>query len=231
MSDESSTPETAASQTAPIVPSAPPSAPSAPPDESTVRMSPAALKARLDEERSKGRAALLKEFGFEKHGDLAAVLKAAKDAEDAKLSEMDRLRKQLDEYKPKVERLSALEQRVASMVDAQFSALPENIKSAIDGVANGDPEERLRMIDVFRKAGMLNPSQPVSTAQPIATPASPAALPAPLANTAGQPPPRPAPVKTKFDEWQDLLKTNPVGASIFFRSNKAAIEASRPARP
>jgi hypothetical protein len=204
-----------------------------------VRLTSAQLKARLAEERETARKNLLKEYGYEKREDLAAVLKAAKDAEDAKLSEIDRLRKQVEEAKPQLARVSVLEQRVAAMVEAQFSELPENVRSAIDGVANGDPEERLRMIEVFRKSGLLTQKQ---AAQAVATQAAVAAVQqqaaqptttqgaAPLANTGGAPPPKPTATKTAFEQWQDLERTNRYAASFFLQTNKAAIDATRPAR-
>ena len=200
-------------QSAPVVPAATPS-------ESTVSMSSAALKARLDEERSKAKAALLKEFGYESQADLKAVLAAAKAKQDAELTETQRLAKALDDLKPRAERADKLERSLAALVEAQFSALPEKAREAIDGVANGNPEERLRMMEVFRQSGLLSASAAASTAPPAA---------APVTTTPG-PAPRPAAMQTPWDKYQELQKRNPLLASAFFQANRAAIDESRPAQ-
>lgn len=239
MADEASSAGTVAPAAPPAVPAtpaaatepvnaAPPVAPAPSDKGEEIRLSSRELQKRLEETRDAARTRFLKDLGFEKPDDLKAVLKAAKDAEDAKLSEIERLRKQAEEYKPRADRAAALEKQLATIVESQFNELPDNVRSAIDDVANGNAEERLRMMDVFRKSGLLK--SPVSAQAPNAAPAqAPAAPPPPAANTAGAPPPKPAAVKSKFDEWRDLEATNPVMASIFYTANKRDIDKSRPA--
>jgi hypothetical protein len=181
-----------------------------------------ALKSRLEEERSKARNSLLKDLGFEKASDIAAVLKSVKDKQDAELTEVERLKKQLGEFAPKVERLTTLEARFASLVEHQFGALPDNVRQAIDEVANGNAEERLRMIDVFRKSGLLGGH----ATQPTDPPAG--AIPKPASNGSTAPAPRGAAVRTKYEELVELEKRNPIAASIFYQANQREIEASRP---
>lgn len=201
-----------------------------------IRLSSRELQKRLDETRESARARFVKDLGFEKPEDLKAVLKAAKDAEDAKLSEIERLRKQADEYKPRAERAAELEARLTALVDDQFKDLPEAVRTAIDEVAGGKAEDRLRMMDVFRKSGLLRAQTPATGAAPTvgAAPHAPTLQQAPVApmapaNTGGAPPPRPVATRTKFEEYVDLEKTNPVAASIFFLANRREIEKTRPA--
>ena len=97
----------------------------------------------------------MKELGFEKPEDLKAALKLARDAQDKDLSELEKAKKSIAEYEPKAARTEHLEKLVAGFVEQQFGALPENVRDAIDEVAKGNPEERLRMIGVLRKAGVI----------------------------------------------------------------------------
>jgi hypothetical protein len=211
MADETTTPAaTPASTAAPEQPTS---------DE--VKLSSKALKERLDEERGKGRSNVLKELGFEKLSDLQAVLKLHKETEDAKLSENERLKKQLDEWKPKLERVSVLEERVREWADTQFAALPSNIQEAVDDIAGGNAEERLRVIAMFKKRGLIG-----EQAAPQSAPA-PSSAP-PKANTAGAPAPKSSPVKTPYEEFAELDRKNPIQASIFYSLNRQAIEESRP---
>jgi hypothetical protein len=183
---------------------------------SQVSMSSEALKARLEEERGKARANLLKDFGFENPKDLKAVLDAVKAKQDAELSEAQRLAKALEETKPRAERADKLEKMLAGLVESQFAALPEQVREAIDKVADGNAEERLRMMDLFRSSGLLN--TPATAAAPIS------------ATTTPPSPPRPITTQTAWDKYQALMKSNPLLASAFYQSNRAAIDQSRPAQ-
>lgn len=213
-----------ATEDAQQTPSVPVDAPAATPSQpasDAVTMSSTALKTRLEEERDRARRALLKDLGFEKATEAAAVLKAAREKADAELSEIDRLKKQLSELSPKAEKLTALETRFASMVEREFAALPDNIRGAIDEIASGNAEERLRMIDVFRKSGLIG-SAPAAAGEP------PAPMARPASNGAAPPAPKPATQRTKHDEFIALDKSNPMAAAIFYAANKREIEATRP---
>lgn len=192
-------------------------APVAPPSE--VSMSSAALKARLEEERGKARSALLKDLGFDKPDDLKAVLSAAKARQEAEMTETQRLNKALDDLKPRAERAEKLEKSLAALVESQFASLPEKTREAIDSVAAGNPEERLRMMEVFRASGLLAAS---------AAPAFPT-IAAPATTTPG-PAPKPTNAQTAWEKYQALNKTNPLAAGAFFQLNRAAIDESRPAQ-
>jgi hypothetical protein len=207
-------------------PPVPPAAPlTAPPGPAKVELTSDQLKQRLDESRAAGGTAkeqeLLKTLGYKTLAEAQAVLNAVKAKADAELSEIDRLKKENGELKPRADRAAKLEETFKHMVDQQFGELPENVRTAIDSIANGDPDERLRMMSVMRAAGVLNPA-------PAAPP--PPAKPAP-ANTAGAGGnPKPAESKTKFETWDALKREGKdVAASIFYTANQADIEKSRPA--
>ena len=187
---------------------APPAAPV------SVSMTSEQLKARLEEERSKGAKAILKKFNFEKEEDLAAAFKTLEDLKTEKLSESEKAAKRLKELEPYESKFKTLESEYASMVEEQFSALPENVQKAIDDVAGGKPAERARVMKAFRANGLIA-AQPPGIASPKTT--------APT-----QQAPTPAPTKSKFDEWSELKATNPILASFFYKTHTTDIEASRP---
>lgn len=198
--------------------------PTAPPTPAKVEMTSDALKARLDEERAKGsaaaRLAVLKELGIEDTKDGKALLAAAKARAEAELTETQRLAKQLEELTPRAKRAEALEKQLEALVAVQFDALPEGTRNAIDEVAQGNAEERLRMIGVFRKAGFLD-----APAQQAAAPQKTAPI-----TTSPASPPKPGGTQTKYQEWQAHLQSgNQIAADMFFQFNRAAIEQSRPA--
>jgi hypothetical protein len=229
-----------------------PATPRANPAE--VNMSSADLKARLDEEREKSRKAVLAKFGVEKVEDIETKLARLKQLEDAQLSEAERVTKQIEELKKSADEGSRYKRALASAVEDRFAELPEKAREAIDEVANGDPESRLAMMRVLRKAGLV-PTIP-SDAAPVvaataahapqpATPAAPAtqapaAAPvdaAPVAPPVAAAPanaaptgtvPRPSVPKTKWDEYQEMNKSRPNAASLFYQLNRTEIERSRP---
>lgn len=205
---------TTAGGTAGITPQAP----------AKVEMTSDALTARLAEERAKGsaaaRAALLKDLGIEDAKDGKALLAAAKAKADAELSEAQRLAKTIEELTPKAKRAEALEKQLEALVAVQFDALPEGTRAAIDEVAQGNAEERLRMIGVFRKAGFIDaPAPPAAEKTKL-----------PAATTSPASPPKAGTAQTKYDEWQAFVTAGrQTAADLFFQYNRSAIEKSRPA--
>lgn len=180
------------------------------------------LAARLREERDKGRNALLKDLGFEKPDDVKAFVDAAKKRAEAELSETEKLKKAADDLKPRAERATLLEQRLAAVAKSQLEALPEALRNTISKRAGDDPEKVLDLIEMFRDAGQIGAAAAATTT--AATTAAPTTTATP--NNA----PKPGVVNTKFDEWQTLVtagKQTP--ADIFYRLNQAEIERTRPA--
>jgi hypothetical protein len=175
------------------------------------------LKGRLDEERAKGRNAVLKELGFEKYSDLQTALKLAKEMQDSQLSEREKLEQQIKELSPRAKRAEKYEKLLASVIAEQFSALPENVRTAIDEQAKEDPEERLRLMSVMKAAGLIGQAANSNAQKGPATTAPPGA-------------PAPRPVRSKWDEHQGLLKAGRLAqADIFYAANALDIQRSRPA--
>jgi hypothetical protein len=187
------------------------------------------LTARLREAEAAGVKKLLKELGFEKPSDVKAVLKIAKDQQDSELTERQRIEKERDELKPRAAKADSLETLVAAMVEEQFTGLPEAAQTAIDEVAKGDAQERLRMMQVMRKAGFLNGAAPHAAAPTTSGAPAPAPKPAPATTAPPANAPKPGAVRSKWDEYQDLNKKNETLGSIFYQTHRIDIEQSRPA--
>lgn len=204
----------------PVAAPAPAPAPSGP---APVSMTSEQLASRLREAESSAQKKFLKDLGFDKPADLKAVLKLAKDQAESDLSDNEKLKRQVAELEPKAAKVEALEAWKIAAVDEQFAALPEATRVSIDEDAKGDPDERLRLMRLARKWGVLNPPAPTTKEPP------PAPAPKPPATTA--PPPNAPPSKsapTKWDEYKAREKKNAMQASIFYSSHKHAILASKP---
>lgn len=186
----------------------------------TISLPKAAFDERLAKAGEAAQRRFLKDLGFEKPDDVKEALKALKSLQDEKKSTQEKLEGRIKELEPKATRADVLAKRFESVVTAEFDKLPENIRTAIDKVADGDSEKRWEQIEVFRAAGVLGGQQQ--------EPGKPPSAPKTSAPN-GAPPPAKSGGLTKFDEWAQLREKNPVQASIFFRVNRAAIEASRPA--
>lgn len=201
----------------------------APPQAAPAKAPPAGdgdppwLPERLTKAKAAAQNQLLNELGFPDVESAKKRLEAAKVLEEASLSEAERTAKRLAELEPMAARAAALEQRLAAVVESQFAGLTPEQQSAVDSVAQGDPERRLELISVLAAAG-LTAAPPVPVTQTEAT--TPAATP-PATTTPPGSPPAPAPTRTKFDEWQSL--TDPIAKAIFLRLNKREIDATRPA--
>lgn len=233
---------------APAVPLTPP-AEQAPPlpvgasapavDEKFVKMSSEAFAKRQAEAAESAQRKLLKDLGVDKPEDLKAALASLKALQDEKLSDKERTEKQIRELEKASEKGSKSAALAIEAVNELFASLPEDQRAAIDEMANGDPAERLRLIRFARKLG----SVPVPAIPPAAVPGTappaqaatgtppPAVPPAPPppANLAPPPgAPRSSAQKTKHDEYQELQRTDPKKATVFFMLHERAINASAP---
>lgn len=185
-------------------------------DPALVSMPSDKLKTRLSESADAERRRLLKEFGFDSIEDGKRALKLFKEMQDAQLTEQQRIAKELDDLKPKALRADKLAQKLASMVDEQFATLPESAREAIDEIAAGDPEERLKLMAAMRKAGLGASASTNGIQRPVTTAAAPNA-------------PKPGTPQTAYDKWQEMAKTGQMAGDIFYQTNTLAIERSRPA--
>jgi len=168
-----------------------------------------------------GRAAntrLLSEFGAKDPSEVKAQLAELAELKKASMTEAEKRQAEIDALKPKAERAERLGTLTNKIVGDLFDALPEAQRTAIDKVANGDPEQRWQLMQLIRDASPAG-----------ATPESPK----PPASTtpAGAPPPpaSPAAPETPYQVWQRKTKEDPIGAGIFYAANALAIEKSMPA--
>jgi len=184
-----------------------------------VNMTSDVLKSRLAEAAEAARTKLLKELGFEKPDDAKTFVQTAKQRAEAELSETERLKKAADDLKPRAERASVLEQRLAAVAKSQLEALPEALRNTISKRAGDDPEKVLDLIEMFRDAGQIT-----------TTPPGPPPAPAPANTATPANAPKPGGGQTKYDEWNALATSGKqTAADIFYRLNSAEIERTRPA--
>lgn len=178
------------------------------------------LKARLDETREAARAAFLKELGLPSIAEGKKAFEALKKLEQERMTEQEKLAARVKELEPYVDTSKRAQERYAAIVQRQFEALPEGVRNAIDEQigADADPEKREQLMAFYAKVGASGASES-ATAQPK-----------PANAGATSPAPKPASVKSKFDEWTDLEKRDPFGASLFYQNNSREIERTRPAQ-
>lgn len=184
------------------------------------------LKARLDETRSSASAAatakVLKELGL--GDDLATAQKATKafrDAEAAKLSESERANARIKELEPLEGKHKALLAVVEKQAAAGLAALNDVQRAAVQALAGDDPAAQLNAIVALAPTWVA--AAPATAAAPIIPPATTTAPPSAA--------PRPGtPAANKFQEWQALEATPGKGvfSSLFYKLNRADIEAHRP---
>ena len=181
------------------------------------------LKARLDEAGLSSVKKFVKQLGFDKHEDLQTFFQAAKKLQDEQLTEQERTKKQIKELEPKAQRAEALEKLLTGLVESQFKALPESVQTAIDAQANGNAEERLRLMQVMTAAGLITAS---GQAAPNGTP--PAHKPA-TTTPPSNAPPASGGQQTPHQKWRALQAAGQhVAASLFYQHNSAAIAKSAP---
>lgn len=218
----------------PADPPAPPKPPASPPvsDADKVRMTPAQFKERQEEAATAAQRKLLKDLGFEKPEDAKSALARLKALEDKELSDTERAEKARKELEREVESAKPIKAVAADAMSELLATLPEAQRKAIEEEAGDSPQERMRLYRLTRK---LMPSAPIgdtpSPAAPPAAPSTPAAPPPPAPPATTAPPPgapRPGAVKSKWDQWQEMVSRSDRGADIFYNLNARAIEASRP---
>lgn len=188
------------------------------------------LKDRLDEERVKTtdrvRAELLKELGMTDTASAKAKLEALAKLEAEKLSELERRDKEIADLKPKADRVSAIEKQFADVVEEQFKALPKDVQKAIDASANGNAEERMKMMRVYR--AMPQAAAAAVETEPVKPlPIQPGATTAPVSAA----PAAATPItQNHLAEHERLLTVNPFAAARYYAEFKPAILAAKRAR-
>jgi hypothetical protein len=196
-------------------PATPPSATAQP-----VGLTSDQLKARLDETRMSALAQYAKTAGYNSVEELNTAIKAARDAEQSRLSETERLQKELERLKPVEGNYATLKAQYDAYASREFAALPEAAQKAIDAQAGGDAVKRMQLIELGRAAGWIGGSPVTPSAQ----------APAPVTTGPSAPAPSPVTTQTAFQKWQAFQQTDMSGiqAKIFYEKNRAEIERTKP---
>ncbi len=215
----------------------------APGDDKIVRMSPEQLAKRLGEASESAQRKLLKDLGVDKPEDIRTALANLKALQDEKLSVEERTQKQLKEFEKAAEKGAKSATLAADAVNELFALLPAEQQAAIDEIAAGDPGERLKLLRLAKKLGPAPAPAAAAGAAAAATAAGAGATPPGTAPGAAPTTPNPPPPanlapppgapkssaqKTKYDEYQELLKAGDKKATVFFMLHERAINASAP---
>lgn len=184
------------------------------------------LPKRLEDARSAAVNKLLADLGVENLDAAKGRLAKLSELEKAQMTEAERTQALIDELKPKAERVSKVEGLLAQMVEQQFAKLPEQAQAAIDATANGNPEQRLALMQVLQAAGSVQQPEAPQVPAPVA---QPPAAPVPATTTPNAPaPPAPTQAQTHYEIWQAKVKANDRTANLYHQMNRAQIELSRP---
>jgi pilus assembly protein FimV len=234
---------------APIVPAviaapiaAPAIAPAAP-AEPMVTMTPAQMKARLDETRASAEKALATQLGVSVE-DAKRIIAEAKAKDDAQKSEVQRLTEQLAAAQAKSTQFDSYKATVEGRAGIEFASLTDDQKVAVESLAGSDPAARLKAIDAMKPtwaaakanadATALATAKAADDAKAAADAAAKAALPAPKvaapASTApNAPPPAPAAPGSPVNHaavYEGLKKSNPAAAARYHTAHAGAILAA-----
>jgi hypothetical protein len=222
---------TPAATAAPVVPPATPIAPQAPATTKSVDGDAVQkrIEAAAEQAAAKARSELLSSLGAKDLDEARAALKRHQDAEEAQKSEVQRLVEAKTRLEAEAKTGLAYRDRLAAMVASQFAELSPEQKTAVEKLAGNDPLRVADALDVLRPTWAQPAAPPAAAAQgqQPATPVAPPQAPANAAPPAGAPPPNGQ--KTKWQEYDEMLRLRPAVAPYFYATHKTAIEASRPA--
>jgi hypothetical protein len=176
------------------------------------------LGPRLDQAKKAERTALLKSLGYATEAEAKAALDAGKVAQQASLTQQERDAARIKELEPVALKATSLESTVKEYADEALATLTEAQRAAVQAIAGDDSARVLTTIKQLRPTWVAS------------APAAPAAPPPPApANTAPPgtpPPPKPADPQSPRAIWEAKKRVDPMAASIFYQSNRAAIEAT-----
>jgi len=134
---------------------------------------PAWLPDRLARAKETARKELLQEYGADPD-QVKAALKLAKELQDAKLTETEKLNAELTELRGAKAKAEALETIVKANAEQALAALDDRGRAFVASVAGSDPAVQLKTINELRASGLLSPkAEPVPMAANTA-PAAPA---------------------------------------------------------
>jgi hypothetical protein len=179
---------------APIVAPVAPAAPDAPADLKKLLENSALFKDRLEAERSAATRALLKDLGVKDPDEVKSVLKAHREAEEARKTEAQKAAEKIAALEPAAKRAETLEETIRSYLAAEEKQIPDEKKGLLELAPPVEqPELRLAWISKAKTAGLFaTAAAPATPAAPTA-PTPPAPTPLPANTRAGGAPPTPTP--------------------------------------
>lgn len=194
------------------------------PGEAAPQDEPKWFKPRLEQAQRAAATALLKSLGVRDEAEGIALLKKAREAEDAAKTELQRAKERGDTLAAQAARAGDLEKVVTARADIEMGALSEAQKAAVLALAGDDAAKRLATIDALKPtwaSAVAAPALPV--AAPV-TPAPAAVPPAPAAPATTSPPPTaPAAVTTSPPdhkaEYKRLKTSNPHAAAAYLNAH------------
>jgi hypothetical protein len=215
----------------PVAPAATP-APAAPatpavPAPAEPDKEPHWLPDRLRRAEEAARKAILKDLGVENPKDAKLALDAYKADQEAKKSELQKAQERAAALEAKANERDQYRSAVEAQAAADLASLTPEQRAAVEALAGDDPLKVSTAIRALRPTWAV--SQTATPSAPVA-PAAPPPMAAPVNTAAPAAAPRPTSPKSKWDEFQELERTNPRASGLFYSLNKLAIEASRPAQ-
>jgi hypothetical protein len=130
---------------------------------------------------SEAQAKLLKDLGVDNVEAAKARIAAAKAAEDASKTELQKVTERANALAAEAARATKLAEVVSARAGYELASLTEAQQQAVKDLAGDDPAMQLQTIDRLKKGGLLTaaaPSAPAAPAAPAAAaPAAPAAPP------------------------------------------------------
>jgi hypothetical protein len=223
-------PEPVASVAAPPVQAAPVTAPApvaAPvvatpaPAPAEPQADPAWLNPRLEQAKRAERDRILAELGVKDPAQAKAILDAAKAAEEAQKTELQKAREEAASLKARAERATVLEQTIKGRADAELASLTDAQRAAVAAVAGDDSARVLSTIDALKPTWAV--AAPVVAPAPAAQPAPAAPVAAPPVSTSPAPTApsgnAPASPPDRKAEYLALKAKNPIKAALFLNQH------------
>lgn len=170
------------------------------------------LPKRLEQAKRSAADEMLKALGLDSLDAAKAVITKAKELEDSKKSEIQRLQEEKSKLEPEAKRATDLAAVVAKYADAELAKLTEEQRAAVAAIAGDDKARTLATVEALRptwiKAAPI-PVQPPTPATTAASTAAPAGAAIPTLNHKAT--------------WESLKQSNPMLAAHYLVAHAADI--------
>jgi len=171
------------------------------------------LPERLERAKQAARAEILKDLGAESLDAAKARIVAAKAAEDAQKSELQRLTERIAALEPSAAKVAELQAVVAQHADAELAKLTDEQRAAVTAIAGDDKARALATVEALRptwaKAAPAAPAPPPPPANTAAAGAAPTGANVPTVNHKAT--------------WEALKSANPIAAAQYLDFYQADI--------